>query len=187
MAAATTQKKSAPKKVDVTENLPVAVDNKEEQADNIIRRYALFGTGTGLIPFFGLDVAALTAVQVKMIKDLADVYEYKIDEQMMRITISSGIVSLGGRLLTGVATSLAKSFSPLKFLIGGATQAALAGFMTAEIGKIYQARMSSGENPADITVNEVVNHIIAQVKEGKWNPTKVSGWQGKFGYLMGGK
>ncbi len=192
---ATSPKKKTPKntepitdqEVAASGNLPVAVDNKQEQADNIIRRYALFGTATGLIPVMGIDVAALTAVQVKMIKDLADVYEYDIDDQMMRMTITSGITSLGSRLLTGVASSLAASFTPLKFLVGGATQAALSGFMTAEIGKIYQARLSSGENPADITVGEIVNHIIAQIKEGKWNPTKVGGWQGKFGYLMSGK
>lgn len=172
-----------------TENLPATTgpDNKQEQADALIKRYALFGTATGLIPTFGLDVAVLTGIQVKMIKDLADVYEYNVDDQMIRMTITTGVTTLAGRLVTGVMTSLTKAFSPLKFLIGGATQAALSGFMTAEIGKIYQARLSSGQNPSDITVSEIVNHIVAQVQEGKWNPTKVAGFRGNFGYLLGDK
>ena len=168
-------------------NLPATTEagNKQEQADSTIKRYALYGTATGLIPSFGLDVAALTAIQVKMIKELANIYEYNIDDQMIRMTITTGVTSLGSRLVTGVLTSITKAFSPLKFLIGGATQAALSGFMTAEIGKIYQARLSSGQNPADITVSEIVNHIVAQIQEGKWNPTKVGGWRGNFGYLLG--
>ena len=171
---------------DQGENLPAMTNagNKQEQADAIIKRYALFGTATALIPTFGLDVAALTGVQVKMIKELANVYEYDVDDQMIRMTITTGVTSLAGRLVTGVLTSITKAFSPLKFLIGGATQAALNGFMTAEVGKIYQARLSSGQNPSDITVSEIVNHIVAQVQEGKWNPTKVAGWRNNFSYLL---
>ena len=169
-----------------TENLPAknSAQGKEQQADAIIRRYALYGTAAGIIPSFGLDVAALTAIQVKMIRDLAELYEYDVNDQMIRMTITTGVTALGGRLLTGIATSITRAFSPLKFLIGGATQAALSGFTTAEIGKIYQARLSSGQNPADITVSDIVNHIVEQIQEGKWNPTRVGGWKGNFGYLM---
>ena len=171
-----------------SENLPAknSPQGKEQQADAIIRRYALYGTAAGIIPSFGLDVAALTAIQVKMIRDLAELYEYDVNDQMIRMTITTGVTALGGRLLTGIAASITRAFSPLKFLIGGATQAALSGFTTAEIGKIYQARLSSGQNPADITVSEIVNHIVQQVQEGKWNPTRVGGWKGSFGYLMRG-
>ncbi len=169
-----------------TENLPAKTNlqNKDEQANAIIRRYSLYGTGTALIPMFGLDVAALTAVQVRMIKELAELYEYDVNDQMIRMTITTGVTSLAGRLLTGIATSITKAFSPLKFLVGGATQAALSGFMTAETGKIYQARLSSGQNPSDITVSEIVNHVVAQVQQGKWNPTKVAGFRSNFGYLL---
>ncbi|MCP9236737.1 DUF697 domain-containing protein [Lewinella sp. JB7] len=169
------------------ENLPAKTDlqNKNEQADAIIKRYALFGTATGLIPTFGLDVAVLTGVQVKMIKELARVYEYDVDDQMIRMTITTGVTSLMGRLITGVATSITKAFSPLKFLIGGATQAALSGFLTAETGKIYQARLANGENPADITVSEIVNHVVAQIQQGEWNPTRVAGFRNNFSYLLG--
>lgn len=172
-----------------SDNLPASVDlqNKNEQADGIIRRYALFGTATGLIPVFGLDVAALTAIQVKMIKELANVYEYDIEDQMIRMSITTGVTSLAGRLVTAVATTITKAFSPLKFIIGGATQAALSGFMTAETGKIYQARMANGQNPADISVSEIVNHIVSMVQQGEWNPTKVAGFRSNFGYLFNNK
>lgn len=187
--ATTEQKTDTPANTDNgnSDNLPVTtgMQNKNDQADSIIRRYALFGTATALIPTFGLDVAALTAIQVRMIKELADVYEYDVNDQMIRMSITTGVTSLAGRLVTGVATSLTRAFSPLKFIIGGATQAALCGFLTAEVGKIYQARLANGQNPADVTVSEIVNHVVSMVQEGKWNPTKVAGFKNNFSYLLG--
>lgn len=168
------------------QNLPVSTDmqDKNDRADAIIRRYALFGTATGLIPSFGLDVAVLTAVQVKMIKDLADVYEYDVDDQMIRMTITTGVTSLAGRLVTAVASTITSAFTPLKFLVGGATQAALSGFLTAQTGNIYKERLSSGQNPADVTVSEIVNEVISQVQQGNWNPTRLGGLKSSFNYLL---
>ncbi|MEM9258090.1 MAG: hypothetical protein AAGA62_00505 [Bacteroidota bacterium] len=31
-----------------------------------------------------------------------------------------------------------------------------------------------GENPVDIEIMDIVNHIVAQVQEGKWDPAKLS-------------
>lgn len=157
-------------KAAVTDNL----HPKREEADALIRRYALFGTASGLIPTFGLDVAAATAIQTKMIKDLADIYEFDIDDQLMRTALTSGITALGGRLITMMASMLATSFSPLKMFLGGATSAVVSGFLTMEIGKLYQSRMELGENPADIGVMDIVNHVAAQIQEGKWDPGSLS-------------
>lgn len=43
-----------------------------------------------------------------------------------------------------------------------------------EIGKLYQSRMELGENPADISVMDIVNHVVGQIQEGKWDPSKLS-------------
>jgi uncharacterized protein (DUF697 family) len=150
------------------------LSTQDEQADALIKRYALLGTATGLIPTFGLDVAAATAVQTKMINDLADVYGYDIDDQLIRTAITTGVAALGGRILSSIADMVAASFTPLKILVSGATSAAISGFLTYEIGKIYQAQMQAGKNPSDIGVMEIVNHVVAEVQSGKWDPANFS-------------
>jgi uncharacterized protein (DUF697 family) len=154
---------------------------RTEEANAIVRKYALFGTATALIPVFGVDVAALTAVQTKMVNDLAEVYGYDISDQLMQTALTNGITSLASRVITGMLTGIAKSFTPLKSLVGGALSAAFAGFITAETGKIYQARMEAGQHPADIKVSDIIDHIILQLREGKFNPTNV---KGQFAYLL---
>ncbi len=166
---------STPTRVEVEkEVITTNLTEKREVADRLIRKYALFGTATGLIPTFGIDVAAATAVQTKMIKDLADIYEFDIDDQLMRTAITSGITALGGRILTQIAAMLANTFSPLKMFLGGATSAVVSGFLTLEIGKLYQSQMELGKNPADIGVFDIVNHVVGQVQEGKWDPSQLS-------------
>ncbi|TXF84246.1 DUF697 domain-containing protein [Neolewinella aurantiaca] len=152
----------------------VDLENKSTEANNIIRRYALFSTASGLIPFIGLDVLAATAIQTKMVKDLADIYGYDIDDQLLRTIINTGITSVGGRILTQIAGSLAETVTPLKMFVNGATQAAVSGFLTLEIGNIYKSKMELGENPADISVMEIANHMVSQIQEGKWDPNKLS-------------
>lgn len=154
---------------------------RSEAANAIVRKYALFGTATALIPVFGVDVAALTAVQTKMVNDLAENYGYDLSDQLMQTALTNGITSLASRVITGMLTGIAKSFTPLKSLVGGALSAAFAGFVTAETGKIYQARMEAGQHPADIKVSDIIDHIILQLREGKFNPTNV---KGQFAFLL---
>ena len=155
----------------------VATDNlsaKKKESDALINRYALMGTATALIPVAGVDVLAATAVQTKMIKDLAEIYGFSVDDKLIQTAITSGVTAVGGKLVTLVMSTLAASFSPLRMLIGGATQAAVSGFLTMEIGRIYASKMELGVDPADIGVMDIVDHIVAQVQEGKWDPKKLS-------------
>ena len=147
---------------------------KQEEADSLINRYALMGTASALIPIAGVDILASTAVQTKMIKDLAKIYGFSVDEQLVQTAITTGITAIGGKIVTVVMSTLAASFSPLRMLIGGATQAAVSGFLTLEIGRIYASKMELGVDPNDIGVMDIVDHIVSQVQEGKWDPKKLS-------------
>lgn len=155
--------------------------SKSERAHEIIRKYALLGTATGLIPVFGIDVVAATAVQTKMVLDLSEVYGYDLEDQTYEVALSSGITALGGRVITGMITSLAKSFAPLESLVGSALSAAFAGFITSEIGQAYHTKMEAGHHPGKIKASDIVEHIIQQLRAGKFNPTSI---KGQFSYLL---
>lgn len=48
---------------------------KSSEALKIARKYTLFATAAGAVPVLGVDLAAVTALQVKMIADMATVYD----------------------------------------------------------------------------------------------------------------
>lgn len=158
-----------------------------ERADALIRRYALYATGSALIPGFGLDVAAVTAVQTKMISELGKMYGFENNDQLIRTAVTAGITALGSRVLSGALAGLAKTVTPMKGLIGGAMQAGFSGFVTAETGFYYLQRMQAGDNPGDVKVTDIVGYITDQVKAGKFNPTSMGGLKNQLSYLFPAK
>lgn len=159
-------------------------DDRADRADAIIRRHALYATGSALIPGFGLDVAAVAAVQTKMVGELGMLYGFDNNDQLLRTAVTSGITALGSRVLSGAIAALAKSFTPIKGLIGGAMQAGFAGFVTAETGFYYFQRLEAGDNPGDVNVTEIIGFITDQVKAGKFNPSSMGGLRNQFSYLF---
>ena len=51
------------------------MSEKDLRAEEIIKKYAAYSAGAGMIPIPTLDMAAIAGVQLKMIKDLSAVYE----------------------------------------------------------------------------------------------------------------
>jgi len=49
--------------------------NKREEADKIIKSHVLWAVGAGLVPLPLFDVAAVTAIQMDMLKQLAALYQ----------------------------------------------------------------------------------------------------------------
>lgn len=158
-----------------------------DRADSLIRRYALFATGSALIPGFGLDIAAVTAVQTKMVSELGKLYGFDNNDQLLRTAVTSGITSLGSRVLSGAITGLARTVTPMRGLIGGAMQAGFAGFVTAETGFYYLQRLQMGDNPGDVKVTDIVSYLSDQVRAGKFNPASMGGLKNQFSYLFPGK
>lgn len=181
MATSTTTTKQPKKKA-----LPIPQEHTErdERAAALIRRYALYCTGSTFLPSMVLDVAAQTAIQTKMIIELGKLYGFETDEQIVRTAVTSGITSLGGRMLSGALAGLAKQFTPLKSLFGGLLEAAFSGFLTAEVGLYYQQQLIAGHNPGDVTVVDIIDHITDQIQAGKFNPTASAGLRNQFAYLF---
>ena len=56
--------------------------NKQAEADQIIRKHVLWSMGAGLMPVPLFDIAAVTAVQMDMLKQLAGTYECTSSKQV---------------------------------------------------------------------------------------------------------
>lgn len=162
--------------------IPVT-DERDERADYIIGRYTLFGTGAGVLPYSGINVAALTAVQTRMIQELAELYDVDFSQSTVRLVAQNIVVSVAGQVVAGGVTRLIKSFGPLRYLLGGVTSAALSGALTAEIGQIYREHFERGGTLADITLEDIVQQIRKQIERGEFKPANFGGILGQLKYL----
>jgi len=88
---------------------------KQEKAESIINRHVLYSMGAGAIPIPLVDLGAVTAVQLDMIKQLCQNYGIDFNE----VTGKSFIASLTGSLFARYGASLVKAVPGIGSLLGG--------------------------------------------------------------------
>lgn len=172
------------KKVDADSPAMKRDPEQEDRAQSAIRTAALLGTGAGMLPVPGLDIAALTGIHVKMCHDLADIYGVDMEGKTLRTTVTSAISSVATSLLSTGIARITSVNGFMKFFLGGMTNAALSGLMTAEFGQVYKQHFEAGGSLDDLSLTSFISHINEQIKAGEFNPGKFASLRGRFGYLF---
>lgn len=128
-----------------TEAAVPQVETKEKQALRLTRHYALWSMGGGMIPVIGIDIAAIIAVQIKLVREMSKVYGLEFKENRAKTVVTSLIGSLG---IIPIGTGLL--FSAIKIIpIIGPLAATIAlpisaGAVTFATGKAFIAHFESG-------------------------------------------
>ena len=156
-AAATVQPESSIQHVEgeILPPLPAAVDplaiRRRALAKKIVERYKLFGALGGLFPLPVANVAGVTAVIVRMVKALSDLYEVPFERDRTRSLIV-GLV--GGATPTGlgIATSSTLALTaPGAAFVGLAVSSFTAGAVTRGIGLAFIEHFESELRSNDVT------------------------------------
>lgn len=120
-------------------------DGQRLTADNVIKNYVIMAMGTGLIPSAAVDVIGITALEVKMIGDLARVYEFPVPSRLVCYKILISLIgSIGPVYLSARMHAVLKSVP----LIGHAVYVGLlsvtGGAAMYAVGKTFQKHYESG-------------------------------------------
>ena len=114
-------------------------------ADNTIKNYVILAMGTGLIPSSIVDIVGITALEVKMIGDLARIYDFPTPHRLVRYKILISLIgSIGPVYLSG------KMHAALKILplVGHAVYVGMlsitGGAAVYAVGKTFQRHYESG-------------------------------------------
>jgi uncharacterized protein (DUF697 family) len=147
---------------------PQSTSSKEAQADQIITKNLLWGAGAGILPIPLFDVVAIAAVQIKMLKELSDLYEVPFRESAVKNIIAALLAGLGAPTLSAMVTISAFKFVPLL----GPTLALLSspGFAVAftyAVGKVFTQHFASGGTFLDFDPKKVKAYFARQFEEGK--------------------
>jgi uncharacterized protein (DUF697 family) len=107
----------------------------------VVKRFARMTMGTALIPLPLVDWVAGTAVQMKMIKTLSELYRVEFSEQRTRAIIGSLIGGFHIGLLTG---SIFKAVPVIGLAGGVVSLAALSYGITYALGVIFIRHFEAG-------------------------------------------
>jgi uncharacterized protein (DUF697 family) len=151
------------------ERIVVRTDPRDASANAIVDRYMLWAAGVGLVPVPYLDMLAVSAVQLKMVKELSINYGVEFSEERGKAIISS--------LLGGVVTGMVARSGVVKTalfaipFIGPATAIlSMSIFATAStyaVGRVFIQHFASGGTFLNFEPEKAREFFSEQYEKGK--------------------
>lgn len=121
------------------------MNDKDRAANEIVKRYALYAAGAGLIPVPLVDFAAITALELKLVQELAGLYEVEFKDDLVRPIVAALIGGYGSQSLGyGVGRSALKAIPFIGQTIGLLSVSAFGGGLTWAVGKVFIQHFASG-------------------------------------------
>ncbi|MDP2318362.1 MAG: DUF697 domain-containing protein [Acidobacteriota bacterium] len=143
------------------------MSEKDFGAMEIVKRNSLYSAGVGIFAIPVVNVAGVAALQVKMLKELADHYEVPFEQDRVKSILSSlvgGVVST--KLGYGMVGTIAKL--PLVGpIVSIATLPLFAGGITYAVGKVFMTHFASGGTFLDFDPDKVRSYFSQQVGKAK--------------------
>ena len=128
----------------------IDVTRRRSQANVIVERHTAYAAVGGIIPVPIANVASVTALIVRMVKLLSDLYGIPFERDRARAIV---VGLMGGAMPTGlgaVTTSTLFYVVPGSGLIGLAVSSIAAVACTRSIGRIFVEHFESGSNLDDL-------------------------------------
>ncbi len=142
--------------------------DREFGADEIVRRSVLYALGAGLVPLPVIDLAAITYVQVKMLKRLSSWYGFEFSENRGKSYVSSLLSSV---LATSAAYGAVGRSISLIPGVGRAfalvTMPVFSGAATYAVGRVFIQHFESGGTFLDFEPEKVKKYFAGVYKQGR--------------------
>ncbi|MDJ1184855.1 DUF697 domain-containing protein [Roseofilum casamattae] len=133
------------------------------EADAIIRSHVLWAIGGGLIPIPLVDFAAVTAIQLEMLQQLARVYNVDYSRSLGKTFVSA----LTGTTIARLGASFLKAIPGVGTALGGASMAVASGASTYAVGQVAVSHFSSGGSLSNFVEDQVKSAYNDAFERGK--------------------
>jgi uncharacterized protein (DUF697 family) len=137
--------------------------NKTEIANSIIQNHLVWSMGAGFIPIPIVDLFAVSAIQLDMIRQMCKVYDidFKGTEGKAIITALTGssIARLGARAV--------KFIPGVGSVLGGVTMAVLSGGSTYALGEVFKKHFETGGTFLDFDPGRLKKFYDEKFEKGK--------------------
>jgi uncharacterized protein (DUF697 family) len=139
--------------------------NRQAEALHIIKSKCGWATGAGFVPIPLLDLAAITAVQVRMVQQLARVYHvpFRVDavKRIIGVVVGSG----GAVLVAAPVASLLKVFPVVGTFLGTFVEPAAAAASTYALGHVFLHHFESGGTLLNLDPDAMRQHYYEEYRK----------------------
>ncbi len=136
---------------------------KREKAEKIVRGHVLWSLGAGLMPVPLFDIAAVTAIQIDMLKQLAYLYGADYSKSKGKTFVSA----LTGSTFAKIGASLVKTIPGIGTVIGGLSMSVLSGASTYAVGQVAISHFEAGGGLFDVDLAAAKKSYKEAFEQGK--------------------
>lgn len=137
---------------------------RSDEARIIVKRYAYYSSGIGLLPVPFAEVLTVNAVQYAMIKKLASCYDLPFKEQWVKSLVSSllsGVVSAS--IIYGPVTNALAIMSGFGVFLRAGVALTVSGAVTMALGKLFIDHFERGGSLFDMDVEQTKVQLKAEL------------------------
>jgi uncharacterized protein (DUF697 family) len=140
---------------------------QEKEIDGILKRHSYWAVGAGLIPIPVADIAAVTAIQLDMLKQVCSFYNVDYSEETGKTWITALVTSSLSAFVAKIGSSALKVVPVIGTIAGAASMAVVSGASTYALGKAFANHFEAGGTFGDINKEKIKEIYEEKLKEGK--------------------
>jgi len=148
----------------------VEVENAENRADaamGIVKTNMLWSAGAGVLPIPLVEFVAITAVQVKLIKELSEHYDTPFRKDLAKSSVIALLSSLGSVTIGKVlATSSLRAIPVIGPLIAVLSLPAISAGVSYAVGRVFISHYEMGGTLLDFDPDAVKDYFKSMFDEG---------------------
>lgn len=138
-------------------------ETKRAKAQSIIRSHVLWAMGGGLIPIPLVDFAAVTAIQLEMLQQLADLYGVDYSKSNGKTFVSA----LTGTTVARLGASFLKAIPGVGTVLGGASMSLASGASTYAVGQVAIDHFTNSGNLSNFVEDQLKKAYEDAFQKGK--------------------
>ncbi len=148
---------------------PAASDDHthRDEAILLVKNYTMASLAPAVFPVPLADLAALTAIQLKMLHALSEVYALEFSNEMGKAAITSLITSTLPVTITPILASMVKVIPGLGQGAGIASMLVLGGASTHALGMVFIRHFEAGGNFTDFDAQIAADYFKEEFEKGK--------------------
>jgi uncharacterized protein (DUF697 family) len=154
----------------MTEQVLIATDAAElkvSQAMDIVKRNMLWSAAAGVVPVPALELIAITAIEVKLVKELAEHYDTSFRKDLAKTAVLSLVGSLGSVAIGKmIALSSLRVIPVLGQLVAAVSVPGMAAAITYAIGKVFVSHFEAGGTLLDFDPAKMRDFFRAEFAKG---------------------
>lgn len=143
------------------------MEERESHARKIVTRYMWFSAGVGLLPWPLVDMAALIALQLRMLYVLSKRYDVPFDKDVGKKVVAALLGTVVPASLTSVVERLVKVVPVIGPLAGALAMPSFSGAATYAMGKVFIQHFEAGGTLLDFEPAKVREYFRQEFDKGR--------------------